>query len=524
MEPSSAIESSRSASAPAKELKTVSSARLLEAMRGYTKSDRAEIVLAHWENMTATPEGQREMSEALASEGCSEGFAKKLMNDPDLRKRVLKICEKFDAQNERMARLEEAEIYCALMEKGAEDISAMREGVQFEGKFPGMRDLKPAELRETRLKKLATMGHAAMQADKKNVMYVEALSDSFAKALGKKAPEGKRVDMEWQQSALNEIAQDPQALQRLLEDPNVKEMYALTHPGRSIESSHRKIELAWKTQPDGTRIPVMYAEGMAVPAKTKSGESAKCSVLSFSLEGRMPQGTEAPQQRILKDIVIKIDHAQRGKNEGIKFLLDKMPLTKKYKIQEVQFNANIKIGSYAWRFADMDVHEMAQMNFEDGDWEAIGGKGNWNETKESKAEQRVMMKFVLPVYEQQFYAAMGQLPPEWRAKNAATMKRWQAELESLKERAAVGAVTMEDLANLGEQEEKAFWFDEEGTQTDNPAKAKNRGHMGKAAIMGLPWYAKVGTDRTSLSRVIDKLYKGSTMKSLLMKAGLVLFH
>ncbi len=504
-----------------KETNTLTPDRLLEAFRGYRHKERQAILGAHWDRFTATEEGGEQLRAALKAEGCSDAFIERMIQDDSLRERVLDVCDRFEMLGERFQRLEEAEVYLALVETGREDVRALTEGVSFEGKFAGMRDLKPEELRYTRLRYMNTMAKEAAKDPSHLAQYAE-LGRAYQRITGKAAKEEELMDPSWHTQVFEEAVRDPEAMTRLVSDPVVKEFYEMLH-GQRLDTAHRRIQLRWGQAADGSRIPRMLVEGKAVPEKADA-KNQTCSVLSFVIEGRQPDQEGHAEQRVLKDIVVKIDAAQRGKNEGIKFLLDKLPLTKKFKIQEVQFNANIRIGSYAWRFADMDVREMASQNFDEEEWNEIGGRSGWDEEKAAKAERLVMTRFVLPVYEEQFYKALGLVPAEVRKEHAGAVRRLEQALEEIKKNAELGVVTMEDLADLGRDEPELFQFDKDGNQTSVPSEIVSRGHMGKAAIMGLPWYASIKTDRVSLSRVIDKLYKGSRVKSLFMKAGLALFH
>lgn len=111
-----------------------------------------------------------------------------------------------------------------------------------------------------------------------------------------------------------------------------------------------------------------------------------------------------------------------------------------------------------------------------------------------------------------------------KRENAAALREQGESFKVLERKAADGSLSMEELANFGKGLD-LFTFSEGGdvVRPDDP-EARHKGHMGKAALIGVPWKFHVGFDRGSLSKLIDKLNAGKPLSNLLMKAGLYIVH
>jgi hypothetical protein len=292
------------------------------------------------------------------------------------------------------------------------------------------------------------------------------------------------------------------------QSPGVRELYKASLNEQDIDSAERSLEMIWRDE-DGEVRPVMHIQRYA-----KNPENGYVSQMGFDIE-------KEGGKRVIKNVSVATDADSRGKNQGPEFLFNLLPLIKTYKLSEAEFEANMKIGSYVWtKIADVDVGAMRKYLPEQAQDELKEAAGD------AKRQKSIVMKdFILPQFEQNMERAFASLTGT-DAQTSETVAKLRAEYQMLRQKALSGEATMEDLAALG-KESDLFRFDKEGEIVDpRSPEAALRGHLGKAAIMGIPWKAKVPLDRAGLFRIIDKLHKGTglmaSLKRTSMKFGLLL--
>lgn len=484
----------------------------LDDLVGAIKSgDRASDVLESYER--ASPHLQEENRVELTKflveqEGCSSEFAGKFLGDKAFRRRVVNICSSFEQNGERLSRLEEAEIYTSLSDPSADDIGPMLKSVNLEKSFSNVRNISPEEMKSFQFKEVMD---AIM--DEENVPEAEAYRKTFGPILKKYGVSPK----EW-----GKLFADPELLDKFLSEPDVQKSYNGATGGKDLNTLHRRIQLSWNEREDGTRTP-----HMAVMQMAKNPKTGDLSRLGFEIEAepRINSKTGKPEnRRVLKEVVIVTDPESRSSNAGINFLLDKLSLVKTYKLHEAESEADIKVGSYVWaRMADMDEGATAKKHLSEEALKDIG-PGPWDAAQTKEIRKQLFDQHIMPAYRKHIAEALATLPPEVRQANAATLQSQAEQFKELERKAADGVLTMEELANFGKGVDLfSFTQDGEVVSPTNP-EARIKGHMGKAALMGIPWNFRVGLDRASLSRVVDKLNVGKPMTSLLMKAGLYLLH
>ena len=444
-------------------------------------------------------------------EACSPEFATKFLADRRLQNRVKKIAQSLAESDERLLSLGEAEICCDLMEPGKEDISQIIEAMSPKKQFKGLVELKGPQVAGKRL--------ADLWEQLKYITDPEQGREAteYIQAAFKKLGLGPPNDP----ATLEALLSDPKKIDLLKRDKYLQDIYAALLDDRSMDSMDRSVEFYWRKDESGEKLPVMYVERYAVNPKTES-----VSKLGFeiTLETEVrPDGTKR-KKRIMQNVMIVIDEQARGSNEGSQFLLSLMPIINKFGIEEGEFVANLKIGSYNWtKIADMDVPSMVK-TLSNEDLKDLGKDAE----DEKKAKAFIMQHKILPTFEKNMAIAIGiflhsiKNPGERQKMEQKLVKElMEKEYGKIKEKALAGEAAMEDLANLG-KDLRVFRFDEDGhvVAPDNP-KAKIEGHLGKAAIMGIPWKARVPLTREARFGMIEKLQRGSPIKALMQKMGIL---
>lgn len=444
------------------------------------------------------------MSYLVENEGCSQEFALKFMHDKTFRKRVIGVNRNFAENGEKIDSLREVEIWTELVDSKSDDIGPLLKATNLTRSFGGLKELAPNELRNFRIKELRESIEDLEECPEKTYA-MTAVNKAFQQA---GIPEGN-----WAA-----LFADEEALEAFLHNPELSEMY-LRGVGGKLEALHRRIDLRWNVHPDGSRTPMMNVGQIARNERT--GNISRMGI-DIELEKRIDPSTgEVMNRRVAKEMVIVIDQDARSKQEGIRFLLDKLNLVKEYKLDEMEFKANLQVGSYVWaRIADMDVPSMAKLFLPPEEIAAIGPEP-WDAARMKEAKAKVFESHVMPVYRKQFEAVIQQLPEEVRTEQESSLREGLMQLDA---KAKEGSLTMEDLAEFGKGMDLAGFTKEGNVVGLDDSSAHQRGHIGKAAIMGIPWMARIGLDRRSLSALIDKLNKGKPLSSMLMKAGLYMFH
>jgi hypothetical protein len=432
-------------------------------------------------------------------ERCSKAFSERFLSDASLFRRASKIGQNFAENGEPMSRLEEAEIYTELMEPGSDDI---RKALEASDPSRSFSNLVPLEKTEIAAQKLAGMKDV-VDENKADPVFQQMLRDTLQTALSN-AGAGSIDDPDvWKRLATNKTA-----MEIFKQSPGVRELYKASLNEQDIDSAERSLEMIWRDE-DGEVRPVMHIQRYA-----KNPENGYVSQMGFDIE-------KEGGKRVIKNVSVATDADSRGKNQGPEFLFNLLPLIKTYKLSEAEFEANMKIGSYVWtKIADVDVGAMRKYLPEQAQDELKEAAGD------AKRQKSIVMKdFILPQFEQNMERAFASLTGT-DAQTSETVAKLRAEYQMLRQKALSGEATMEDLAALG-KESDLFRFDKEGEIVDpRSPEAALRGHLGKAAIMGIPWKAKVPLDRAGLFRIIDKLHKGTglmaSLKRTSMKFGLLL--
>ncbi|HWQ99572.1 MAG TPA: hypothetical protein VN397_01855 [Candidatus Methylomirabilis sp.] len=483
---------------------------VLEALKDGAKNHEGLALLeAVTEQMT--PEQHQPLVQRLMDqEGCSQAFAERFLTEPKFRKRVTENCRNFSEHGERIVRLEEAEIFTELMQPGSEDITTLLKTTNPQERFKQLEPLDSNDMRENRLWDLKN-DLARMSDPRESALVREVFKNAFEQV----GVNYTGTDADWLS-----VFSKSDMLEHFLSIGPVKEVYGKLKDGRRVEGLGRRIQLFWRETPDGERVPAMHVQQMAVNPETNY-----ISELGFTIERETVPGGEgeAPEQRrVLKDVVVIVDKDARNKSEGAEFLLGNLGLIKNYKIHEAEFMANIKVGSYVWaRISDVDVPSMAAKLLPAAKQEL--GPKPWDE---KKARALVFRDEILPMFEQNLVKAIWSVLESIQdEKEKAAMHNvliddfLNKQYEGLKQRALAGELTMEELVSLGKGLD-VFRFNDEGEIVrPSDAEARHYGHLGKAAIMGIPWKARLPLDTRSMFGVVDKLGKGTGFMSFLKKSG-----
>ncbi|MEI7512483.1 MAG: hypothetical protein WCK01_03420 [Candidatus Uhrbacteria bacterium] len=420
-------------------------------------------------------------------EGVSTKFAERFLDDESFRRRVINICNNFSQHGERLLHMEEAEIYTEIMEPNTNDVAPLLQSTNPSERFKGARTLPRNELIAKRL--LDMRDTVLSIGDTEMTEKITYMIESAMKPLGL----GDIVD----DASWRKMAESEELLSAFVEDATMRDLYKQATEGQELEQIGRRIQLYRHERNDGSVVPTLGVDQVA-----KNMETGAETRLGFMIEREQ-------DKRVLKDILVMVDKNTRNSNEGMKFLLDNLPLVKKYELSEAEFVANLKIGSYVWaRIADVDAGAMA----EDLSTEAQKELGPNADPKHLKA--KVFEELILPAYERNFRTAHD---------TALHGKDLEPALEKafsdLRAKALAGEATMEDFARLGEGKDMVK-FDAAGKIVESDSsEAMLSGHLGKAAIMGIPWKARVPLDRSSLFDLIDKLDKSKGLMPLLKRTG-----
>jgi hypothetical protein len=451
------------------------------------------------------PEQRKLMADSLIkTERCSPEFAERFLADQAFRKRITKLQKNFAEHGERMDRLEEAEIFSSIMDAGSDDIGPLLKATDLTRMFSNLKPVSPEEMRRERVKDLQG-GIEGLEEGKDKAELEAVMQEAFAEA-------GVRPG-DW-----NGLYATPSALEAFVKHEPMQKEYE-ERVGGKLDALHRRIQLHWREREDGTRIPVLTA--MQLARNPETGEVSRFGLEIESESYVNPKTGKQEHRRVAKEGVIVIDQSARNQQQGIKFLLDKMGLVKEYKLDAMEFKANIQIGSYVWaRIADMDVSATARSFLSEEDLNGLGPEP-WDEAATKRAKALVFRQHVLPAYSAHLREALSLMSAETRASHEEGFDQAFREIEK---KASEGTLTMEELADFGKGVDAVGFSDEgEMVRAEDP-RASQKGHLGKAALMGIPWQARIPLDRRSLSAVIDKLNKGRPLSTLLMKAGLYLLH
>lgn len=436
-------------------------------------------------------------------------FAAKMLANPKLLKRVTKLTENFAACDEKMFSLEEAEIYCQLMDSGHDDISGLIKAVDPTKKF---KQLKPLDRQEVIAKNLDDMRRLLLGGWNDVVMENEIRRD-VQKVLDKVGAGPLEDPATWKT-----LADDPKKYKIFCSNPRMNVIYSAVMEGRRIETQGKKIELFYRQEtPESGPSPCMHIERYA-----RNPESGSLTKLAFDIEQevtRLPDGQEK-KVRVLKNIDVVIDKDSRGSNLGPEFLISFLPLIKEYGIERFEFVANMKIGSYAWRKIG-DIDPLIYMNELAPKERKELGPGPID-TK--KAKGMIMAKFILPTYEKHMAAAINAVlksindkQEKKKMEDILVHQFMEKDYEALKAKALAGLASIEDLSDLGRGLDVVS-FNEYGEIVPPGDKTESlKGHLGKASIMGIPWKVQIETTKESLMNVVDKLLKGKGILNTLKR-------
>ncbi len=448
----------------------------------------------------------------IKQEGLSPEFSSKMLSDTKLMQRVVKLAGNFAENGERMLALEEAEIYCDLFGSDRDDISVLLQSANLSRKFT---NLKALDRQDTMAEQLNTLRQYLLGDIGDSILQQELITDiqGILDTLGLGSMQDKNTWIE--------LAHDQEKFNKFYANRKISDIYSAVMDDREIKTLGRGIELFWRKETTGSEpVPAMRVEKFA-----RNPETGAVSRFAYDIEKEyiiLPDGNKK-SQRVVKNLEIVIDQAARGTNQGPEFLLSLLPLCKEYGIDEVEFVANMKIGSYLWtRISDIDALATLQ-NMAPHERTKLGNSPD----DEKKAKGIIMTKYMLPKYESNMAAAISSVlkgikDPKKKKETEDLLVRQFMEKEygALKQRAVAGEVTMEDLANLGKGFE-LINFDEDGKIVpQGDSRAVHHGHLGKAAIMGIPWKTRIKTDRDSLFALIDKLHTGTGAKSSFMRLAM----
>ncbi|OGL73184.1 hypothetical protein A3E39_00220 [Candidatus Uhrbacteria bacterium RIFCSPHIGHO2_12_FULL_60_25] len=488
--------------------KTFDFQEALEALKdGAKKHESLSLLERAAEHLS--PEQRRPLVQRLIEqEGCSQAFAERFFDDAKFRKRVTESCRNFSEHGERMVRLEEAEIFTELMQPGSEDIAILLKTTNPQERFKQLEPLDAEDLKRNRLWDLKYQLTRVVNP-REDALIREVFKNAFERV----GVQYTGTDADW-----SAVLAKSDLLEHFLSDGPVREVYRKLTNGKKVEGLGRRIQLTWRERSDGRRIPSMHVQQMAVNPETNY-----VSELGFTIEHEPPQeGEGGESKRVLKDVIVVVDKDARNRNEGAEFLLGNLRLIKAYKLHEAEFTANIKVGSYVWaRISDVDVPSMAEKLLPNAKAEL--GPKPWDE---KKARGLVFRDEILPTFEKNLVTAIWSVIESIKdSKEKAAMNNvliedfLNTQYDALKRRALAGELSMEELVNLGKGLD-VFRFNNEGEIVRPDASdADHYGHLGKAAVMGIPWKARIGLHTRSMFGLVDRLSKGTGFVSFLKKSG-----
>lgn len=478
--------------APAASPSSFSFNRAFESLKSGSNTEQAGKIFQYAKLLTDQAK-QALIGNLERVERCSKAFSERFLSDASLFRRASKVSQNFAENGEPMSRLEEAEIYTELMDPGSDDI---RKALEASDPTRSFSNLVPLEKAEIASQKLANVKYVVDNQEDPGLR--QELREALQTALSSAG--GGSID---DPDAWKHLAANKAAMERFKQSSDVREIYKACMHEQDIDSAERSLEMIWRDE-DGEVRPVMHIQRYA-----KNPENGYVSQMGFDIE-------KMEGKRVIKNVVVETDADSRGKNQGPEFLFNLLPLIKAYKLSEAEFEANIKIGSYVWtKIADIDVGAMRQYLPEHAQDELKEA------AEDTKRQKSIIMKdFILPQFEQNMERAFASLVAGTDAQTAETVAKLRTEYQALRQKALSGDATMEDLATLG-KESDLFRFDKEGEIVDPQSPdAALRGHLGKAAIMGIPWKARVPLDRAGLFRIIDKLHKGTGLMASLKRTGM----
>ncbi|MCR4278331.1 MAG: hypothetical protein NUV54_02435 [Candidatus Taylorbacteria bacterium] len=488
---------------------------VVEAIKSGEKKNEDLELFDKIESLLSPEQRQPMIDYMVQQERCTNKFAEHFFSEKKFRKRVMSLNENFLKHGEKMLRLEEAEIWIDLMEAGSDDIGPLLDTTDPTKQFKQLKPLDKKTMQQNRLFDLKNRIPDILGVEEEQ--FVHSVFKQNFHEVG--LPYSKKNE-DWLA-----LFNDPERMDAFLSLDSINELYEQLTKGQQLDALARRVQLFWKTNETGQRIPAMHVQNMAENPDTKY-----VSEIGFVIE-KEPAKENDPKggRRLLKDLLVIVDKEARGSSDGANFLLGNLKLIKKYQLEEAEFVANIKIGSYVWaRISDVDIPTMAEKL--PGKTKTELGPKPWNE-KEIRG--MVFRDMILPTFEKNLVKAIHSVISSIH--NPEKKKEMQTNLvenlmnnqySKLKERALAGDLTMEELVDLGKGL-NVCKFDEEGdiVQADSP-NATHQGHLGKAAIMGVTWTARLKLDTRSLFGVVDKLTKGSGfipfIKRVNQKLGLAL--
>ena len=505
--------------------KTVSLDAVLDALspRGLASPDASKMLEAAWASFENHPQREdilKHVKNKLRGENCSEEFAERFCTDKVLRQRTGKLCRGFNQVGESMRSLEEAEIYTQLMDPASDDVGKLFDQIDLRRTFPGVEaPLTGDKLRNTRMKFVIDAFEHLPECDEKTV-YSQAMDAAFAK-LG-------LPPRSW-----DKLMEDGNLMAAYLEDPGVSEFYTLATHGIPPNMADRRLQVYWTEGPDGTREPAMTVGNMS-----RNPESDDVSLFNFTVarETRNDPKTGKPvKRRVLKDGAISIEGKARGKGQGMKFLMGMLALPNQLKTDDMEFEADISIGSYTWtRMAELDASTMVREFFPDKYQEL--GPPPWEKEKDAEMRAMVYREYVLPEYSQRISAALGTLPPEVVAAHQREIQNMRREFQALQALAnqPEARVTYKTTDTKGEEREQAMSFDDlqlerlanmgaglkifslndEGELQPYGTPGTRQAHLGQAGMMDLKWYGRLPLGGMSMIKAVGRLAGRAAVKSL----------
>ncbi|MFZ6015368.1 MAG: hypothetical protein ACOYUZ_03355 [Patescibacteria group bacterium] len=441
-------------------------------------------------------------------ERCGKTFVERFFFDPKFRKRVKNICKNFAEHDETISCLEEVEIFSEIMEPGYEDIGTMLE------------TSNPAR----RFKNLKAFSKQDIIAGRLNDMYraVTELSDPVIQSQIKTSLERSFAmvglsdiddSTQWQK-----LVNDKEKLQIFLQDAGVGKIYEQINQGKRIENISRRIQCLWLRDYDGNISPVIDVNQQAHNPENEQYAQLGFQIAKQTRTDAVTMKTETA--RVIREGVIIVDETVRNNNGGMDFVTGNIPLINKYKLQQMEFLADFQIGSYTWtKIADIDYQTMIEA-MPDDEIKELGEKP-WTE---KKMKALVMKKVILPNFEQNLVRAV-----KFAIDNASDTaeKKYLSRLliddlintqyTEIKAKAENGEASIKDLAGLGRGFE-VFRFNKRGELAPpQDPDSEVPGHLGKAAIMGIPWPGRISLDTASIFEIIDKLHQGNDLAAQLKR-------
>ncbi len=477
--------------------KTVSLSNIVESLKnGEIKN--IEAIFPH--GIKIEDDDRNSFIEQISKrEGVSKAFAERFLDDESFRKRIVNICNNFAINGEHLASLEEAEIYTKVMDPNKkDDISPLLDSTDPSKRFKGSETITQHELITERLLEMRNSIAAIddeVMVEKVFAMIQNALSTIKLGAIS-------------DNDTWEKLAKSRDLLNEFQKNADMRLLYEQATEGQKLNQIGRRIQLYRHEDKNGNTLPAIR-----VDQRAKNKETGTESRLGFTIE-------QEGETRILKDTIVVIDKNTRNTNEGMKFLMDNLQLVKKFNIHEAEFVANIKIGSYVWtRISDMDLTLMS----ENLSAKTLAELGPNPDPKRLKG--KIFEELILPTYEQNLNVAAGMAMSEQSPEESQELKTYLMEdvlgtaLTELRAKALAGEATMEDFARLGIERDLIHFNKEGGLVENSSPETATIGHLGQAAIMGIPWKARIKMDRPNLFRLIDKLDKGKDIKSLLVRTG-----